>query len=104
MISKSAKRKAADQGIYKPLKIIRKEMVNAPAELTQFLNSNDINQIRKTTYHEHRKTQIQNILMTHINKLEIKANIDKDFLLDNNSVYNIIIFSTKKNLKYIYER
>jgi len=47
MISNSAKRKAADQGIYKPFKIIREEIVNSPVELTQQLNSNDINRIRK---------------------------------------------------------
>jgi len=50
MISNSAKRKAADQGIYRPLKIIRKEIVNSPVELTQRLNSNDINRIRKNIY------------------------------------------------------
>jgi len=50
MISNSAKRKAADQGIYKPLKIIREEIVNAPVELTQLLNSNDIHRIRKNIY------------------------------------------------------
>jgi hypothetical protein len=43
MILNLAKRKAADQGIYKPLKIIRKEIVIASTELTQFLNSNDMN-------------------------------------------------------------
>ncbi|KAL4089615.1 hypothetical protein QTP88_024626 [Uroleucon formosanum] len=38
IISNSAKTKAADQGIYRPLKIIREEIVNAPVELTQQLN------------------------------------------------------------------
>ncbi|KAL4113474.1 hypothetical protein QTP88_017089 [Uroleucon formosanum] len=39
IISNSAKTKAADQGIYRPLKIIREEIVNALVELTQQLNS-----------------------------------------------------------------
>lgn len=60
-------------------------------------------------YHEHRKNyQIlpKSLNDTHdtIDKLQIKTNIDEDFLLDNNSAYNIIIFSTKKNLKYICEK
>ena len=48
-----AKRNAADQGIYRPLKIIREEIFNAPAELTQLLlDSNDVNWIRKNKYDE----------------------------------------------------
>lgn len=46
IISNLVKRNAADQGIYRPLKIIREEIVNASAELTQLLlNNNKINQI-----------------------------------------------------------
>jgi hypothetical protein len=108
-ISNSTKRKAAGQGIYKPLKNIREEIVNAPTELRQLLNSNDINRIRKNIYQEHRKnypilTKSLNDTHDTINKLEIKTNIDEEFLLDNNFAYNIIIFSTKKNLKYICEK
>ncbi|KAF0719625.1 MULE domain-containing protein [Aphis craccivora] len=107
MISNSTKRKAADQGIYRPLKIIREEIVKSPVELTQQLNSNDINRIRKNIYHEHRKNYpILPKSLTHdtIKRLKIKTNIDEDFLLDNNSEKNIIIFLSKKNLKYICEK
>jgi len=34
MISNSAMRKVADQGIYRPLKIIREEIFVSPVELT----------------------------------------------------------------------
>jgi hypothetical protein len=70
-------------------------MVNASAELTQLLNSNDINRIRKNIYHEHRKNYpiLPKFLNdTYDTKLEIKTNIDEDFLLGNNSAYKIIIF------------
>ena len=50
MISNLVKRKAADQGIYKPLQIIRGEIVNALVELTQLLNNNDINGIQENIY------------------------------------------------------
>jgi len=39
----SAKRKEADKGIYKLLKIIREEIVKASAELTKLFNSNEYN-------------------------------------------------------------
>ncbi|KAF0706151.1 FLYWCH-type domain-containing protein [Aphis craccivora] len=103
MISNSAKRKVADQSIYRPLKIIREEIVNSPVELTQQLNSNDINRIRNNIiYHEHRKNYPilpKSFNDTHdtIKRLKIKTNIDENFLLDNNSEKNIIIFSNKKN-------
>jgi len=56
IISNSAKRKAADQaGIYRPLKINKEEIVKASAELTQLLNSDDINRIWKIINHKYRK-------------------------------------------------
>ncbi|KAE9536445.1 hypothetical protein AGLY_007234 [Aphis glycines] len=89
--------------------IFREEIVNSPVELTQQFNSNDINRIRKNIYYEHRKNYpilLKSLNDTHntIQKLKIKTNIDEDFLLDNNSEKNIIIFSTKKNFKYICEK
>lgn len=49
-ISNSVKRKATDQGTYKPLKWIMEEIAKIPLELTQSLSKNYINWIRRNVY------------------------------------------------------
>ncbi|KAF0770255.1 FLYWCH-type domain-containing protein [Aphis craccivora] len=67
MISNSAKRKVADQDLG--------EIVNSPVELTQQLNNNEVNRIRKNIYTTNTGKNIQfhlNLLMIHMILLKTK--------------------------------
>lgn len=84
IINNSPKRKAAFQGIYRPFKIIREEIVNTPVKLTQSLISNYINRIRKNKYHEYQKNYPilpKTLNDTHdtIKNLQITTHFDGDF-------------------------
>jgi len=101
-ISNSAKRKGLEDICQRPSKILHRKLKNYDLNLTH----NDCNLIRKNIYNARKAIQPKipkNIDEVHnvLNDLKLTTNRDENFLLVNDKVSNIIIFSTVENLKLL---
>lgn len=102
-ISNSCKRKATEDLYERPSKILCKEMTGSALEV---LNEHDRTQIRKAIHSARAKLrpplpknrgQLHDNLQNYI----VQTKLPEAFLLVNDDVNNIIMFSTEKNLKFL---
>lgn len=103
----STKRKAVEDTSVRPSKIVLSEIENCTSVYTDLLLLNDVNQLRDSVYRARR--QILPVLPKNMNEVhdyletnDIITNTKKEnFLLINNKIDYIIIFSTMTNLKFL---
>lgn len=105
IISSSIKRKAESDIVEKPSKIIRKELGKQDTN-SMNLTTRDIYCIRKNIYYARRKflpALPKSTLEVHdaLQKMQPKTNRQEDFLLLNDSLNNVVIFSCIANLKFL---
>ncbi|KAE9537550.1 hypothetical protein AGLY_006573 [Aphis glycines] len=106
IVSVSSKRKATENLYIQPKKIILKEL-SENTQLTDGFTSNDYNVIRKSVYRSRRK--VLPLIPTTIAEAHIVLNTlettfttkNEPFVLVNDEIKNIIIFSCKTNLTFL---
>jgi len=106
IVSVSCKRKAAENLYIQTKKIILKEL-SENTQLTDGLTSNDFNVIRKSIYRSRRK--VLPLIPTNITEAHMALNTpettfttkNEPFVLVNDEIKNIIIFSCKTNLTFL---
>jgi len=105
IFANSLKRKAIDQITTRPLKLIRNEVQSSAADLTL----NDVNSIRRSVCRSRRKTLPPlpknlpevHAALTNLDTSTINTYKGENILLINDSILNIICFSTKTNLEFL---
>lgn len=105
LLSSASKRKAEDDISEKPSKIIRKELGEQSAN-GSCLTTSDLHCVRKNIYYARRKlfpALPKSVSDVHaaLRNLNPKTNRNEDFLLINDAVENLVIFSCHNNLKYL---
>ncbi|XP_060845246.1 uncharacterized protein LOC132924821, partial [Rhopalosiphum padi] len=105
-VSNKLKRKALDDPYEKPCKILHKELRQGDISS---LTTADTTLIRKNIHYARSSiipklpTNLEELHLALTNLGEIKTNRDEIFLFINNSVKNIVAFSTQSNLKHLTE-
>lgn len=105
-VSNKLKRKALDDPYEKPCKILHKKL--RQGDISSFTTA-DTTLIRKNIHYAWSSiipklpTNLEELHLALTNLGEIKTNRDEIFLFINNSVKNIVAFSTQSNLKHLTE-
>ena len=102
-VANACKRKASDDIFERPSKIMRKEMTSAALEV---LTESDRQQIRKSIHNARARLRpkLPKTLPELHEALEVyetKTKLEEEFLLVNDNMENILMFSTAKNLKFL---
>jgi len=102
-VSNSVKRKAVDEPHERPQKLMRKEL---DQEALQVLTTTDVSYIRRNIHSARQK--LYPALPNNLDKLHatlqsknILTKIGENFLLVNDAINNIVIFSCPKNVQYL---
>lgn len=103
LLSNAIKRKATEDINEKPSKLVHKELRNSDVDT---LTTVDVNCLRKNIYHARRKDMpklpmdIQQV-HTALESRNVVTNRKEQFLLVNDKINNIVIFSCKTNLEFL---
>lgn len=107
-VSNSVKRKAANNQSTQPIRLVRKEIQVAPAPIRSELDLSDLKRIRNVVYAEKQRQYPKlpksiDEVHTILSEMNLKTADGENLLMVNDSQLNIVIFSTKKNLKFLSE-
>lgn len=103
VVANACKRRAQDDVFERPSKIMRKEMTR---EALEVLTESDRAQIRKSISYARGKdrpplpTTLEALHDT-LATMEVKTKLEENFVLVNDEVTNIVMFSTAKNLTFL---